>query len=401
MDLEWFYEIEAVANFICTRNFRRVALQFPDKLLKESTRVVRALREKLHLLLKSCSEENRDVQDIGLFVVGDTAYGSCCIDEVAASHIHADCVIHYGHTCLSPTSNLPAFFVFGKAFISESNSAENLCKFALASGKPVMVLFGLEYAYAMQEIRKMTVVESSKLCESTCSLNINYADVLCSIINPTRKSETCDEHLESTSMPTSHERSGDTTAQSYKIGGLSWSVPEGSRIEDYTLFWIGSDNSAFANVVLTFNGCEIVRYDAAENEIITDFTQQRRILKRRYYLVEKAKDANIVGILVGTLGVAGYLRMIHQMKELITAAGKKAYTLAMGRPNPAKLANFPEQRVFSSCYYPIRSDACIQQGYRVDRSTCNGISTVNIIKSCRIKKPIKRGEVFIFSRWIC
>ena len=34
--------------------------------------------------------------------------------------------------------------------------------------------------------------------------------------------------------------------------------------------------------------------------------------------------------------------MIHQMKELITAAGKKAYTLVMGKPNPAKLANFPE-----------------------------------------------------------
>jgi diphthamide biosynthesis enzyme Dph1/Dph2-like protein len=30
------------------------------------------------------------------------------------------------------------------------------------------------------------------------------------------------------------------------------------------------------------------------------------------------------------------------MMELITAAGKKAYTLVMGKPNPAKLANFPE-----------------------------------------------------------
>lgn len=30
------------------------------------------------------------------------------------------------------------------------------------------------------------------------------------------------------------------------------------------------------------------------------------------------------------------------MKELITAAGKKAYILVMGKPNPAKLANFPE-----------------------------------------------------------
>ncbi|MCH94572.1 diphthamide biosynthesis protein 2-like, partial [Trifolium medium] len=80
--------------------------------------------------------------------------------------------------------------------------------------------------------------------------------------------------------------------------------------------------------------------------MVTDLSQQRRILKRRYYLVERAKDANIVGILVGTLGVAGYLHIINQMMELITAAGKKAYTLVMGKPNPAKLANFPECDVF-------------------------------------------------------
>jgi len=39
---------------------------------------------------------------------------------------------------------------------------------------------------------------------------------------------------------------------------------------------------------------------------------------------------------------AGYLHMIRQMKELIEGAGKKSYTLVMGRPNSAKLANFPE-----------------------------------------------------------
>lgn len=39
---------------------------------------------------------------------------------------------------------------------------------------------------------------------------------------------------------------------------------------------------------------------------------------------------------------AGYLHMIRQMKELIEGAGKKSYTLVMGRPNAAKLANFPE-----------------------------------------------------------
>lgn len=27
---------------------------------------------------------------------------SCCVDEVAAQHVDADFVVHYGHTCLSP-----------------------------------------------------------------------------------------------------------------------------------------------------------------------------------------------------------------------------------------------------------------------------------------------------------
>ncbi|XP_010469301.2 PREDICTED: diphthamide biosynthesis protein 2-like [Camelina sativa] len=76
------------------------------------------------------------------------------------------------------------------------------------------------------------------------------------------------------------------------------------------------------------------------------FLSSLRVMFSRYYLVEKAKDANIVGILVGTLGVAGYLHMIHHMQALISAAGKKSYILAMGRPNSAKLANFPECDVF-------------------------------------------------------
>lgn len=63
---------------------------------------MRALRAKLGSLRSSDGERGVDDKDIGLFVMADTTYGSCCVDEVGASHIDADCVIHYGHTCLSP-----------------------------------------------------------------------------------------------------------------------------------------------------------------------------------------------------------------------------------------------------------------------------------------------------------
>ncbi|KAL4578570.1 hypothetical protein LXL04_014695 [Taraxacum kok-saghyz] len=315
MDFESKYEVSRVATFIRSHNFKRIALQFPDELLKDSTRVVRALRTEV------------DVKDIGLYVMADTTYGSCCVDEVGASHINADCVIHYGHTCLSPTTKLPAFFVFGKAPINTSNCANHLCNYASSSTKPVMVLFGLEYGYAIQDIIKASAVETSKF-------KLHFADVMSQSMIPTKDSEKTNGDC------------GVPERRTYRIGGLIWNLKEGQTMDVYSVFWIGPENSAFSNVVLTFNTCEIVRYDATENQLLTDTLQQRRILKRRYYLVEKAKDAEIVGILVGTLGVAGYLSMIHQIKEMITKAGKKAYTLVMGKPNPSKLANFPECNVF-------------------------------------------------------
>jgi diphthamide biosynthesis protein 2 len=36
-------------------------------------------------------------------ILGDTSYGECCVDEVAAEHIEADAVIHFGNACLTPT----------------------------------------------------------------------------------------------------------------------------------------------------------------------------------------------------------------------------------------------------------------------------------------------------------
>ncbi|CAN1246609.1 2-(3-amino-3-carboxypropyl)histidine synthase subunit 2 [Linum grandiflorum] len=345
MDFDRSYEIEATADFIHGRNFSRVALQFPDELLKDSMRVVGALRDKLQLL-KQSEEKDGVSTEVRVFVMADATYGSCCVDEVGASHIDAECVVHYGHTCLSPTSTVPAFFVLGKASIDAAKCAESLSNYASTSGRPVLVcssmvvLYGLEYGHAISSIQEAVAALSNSTCEYL------YAGVSCRVTDPPKQCETSEETPSPDSDCNTSGELGVTPGFTGSAGGLVWILPEGHKMEDYSLFWIGADNSAFANAVLTFNGCEIVRYDVERDCLMTDLSSQRRILKKRYYLVEKAKDANIVGILVGTLGVAGYLNMIRQMKDLITAAGKKVYTFVMGRPNPAKLANFPECDVF-------------------------------------------------------
>ena len=53
-------------------------------------------------------------QPASLFILGDTSYGSCCVDEVAAQHLDADIVVHYGRACLTPTTHLATIWVLGK-----------------------------------------------------------------------------------------------------------------------------------------------------------------------------------------------------------------------------------------------------------------------------------------------
>lgn len=97
--LEEIYEIERTIQLLREGEFRTIALQFPDDLLHDAAQVSRLLQNGL--------------EGVKTFILADTSYGrfvtllnilinSCCVDEVAAEHINADVVVHYGRACLSP-----------------------------------------------------------------------------------------------------------------------------------------------------------------------------------------------------------------------------------------------------------------------------------------------------------
>lgn len=77
----------------------------------------------------------------------------------------------------------------------------------------------------------------------------------------------------------------------------------------------------------------------------------------RYYLVQRAREAGIIGIVVGTLGVKHYGNVVRSLRRMVEDEGRKAYTLAVGKINVAKLANFAEVRRRLLAPWPrIRSD---------------------------------------------
>lgn len=123
----------------------------------------------------------------------------------------------------------------------------------------LQVLFGLEYTHAMQCIKEALKDKISSLCGSNPQLELHFADVKCATMNPSEDYKSSMGHQGASGGCTANVGCDMAAGASYSTGGLEWNLPEDCKVEDYLLFWIGSDNAAFANVVLTFNGCDIGR----------------------------------------------------------------------------------------------------------------------------------------------
>jgi diphthamide biosynthesis protein 2 len=141
----------------------------------------------------------------------------------------------------------------------------------------------------------------------------------------------------------------DQDERTYHLAGYAWTLPSDTfSLRDCTFAWVGDPEApALAQLQMSHSRAPWVTLEPSTGDLVEGLPREvSRVLKRRYYLVEKARDAHIVGVIVGTLGAAGYREAIARVRKAAHSAGKKTYTLLVGKPSPAKLANFPEVDVF-------------------------------------------------------
>jgi len=117
-------------------------------------------------------------------------------------------------------------------------------------------------------------------------------------------------------------------------------------LDDCTIFYVGGESLSLTNLLMTHASYEVHSYDPKSRTTKLESGRTNKLLMRRYAVVQKARDADVFGILVGTLGVASYLPLISHLRSLLSRAHKKSYTISVGKLNPAKLANFLEIECF-------------------------------------------------------
>ena len=120
----------------------------------------------------------------------------------------------------------------------------------------------------------------------------------------------------------------------------------GEEEDEGAVFYVGKESLFLSHVILSNSSRKVVSYNPLTKELRTESKFVNKMLIKRYNNVEKVKQADIIGILVGTLGIKNFTGIINRLKQVITAGGKKWYVICIGKPNPAKLGNFPEISAF-------------------------------------------------------
>ena len=151
--------------------------------------------------------------------------------------------------------------------------------------------------------------------------------------------------------------------------------------------YVGNREAVLTALSLDFSQNRVVCVDPLRDFVLEEASVAvNRILKRRYYLMEKTKDSECIGIVMGTLGVDKRLAVLKKLQQIITEAGKRYYTILIGRINDPKLANFtaidifvhiacPQTVMVDTYHYvkdvvtPVELQLALERGSLLDYST--------------------------------
>lgn len=297
------YEIKRTVDEIREGKWKRIALQFPDEMLIDAPRVFEFLQNELRngkntqestpasiepqtdgldkdmegITLEPSTGSDKTGSDIEarLSILGDTSYGACCVDEVAAEHVEAEVVVHYGRTCLSPTARLPVIYVFTSRPLEIDPVVQSFQSTYPDKEAKVILMADIPYSSHVETVY-------SKLQDS------GYTNVFATSIT----------HNPSSPLP-------NRTVPS----GLEENV---IALQDYSLFHISDPpTSLLLNISSKLASINIypTTFDSSgPPEVVSASTAQ--ILRRRYALVTKLSTAPVFGILINTLSVKNYIHAL-------------------------------------------------------------------------------------------
>lgn len=333
-----YYSLPELIRYLNDNNtkFHNITLQFPDFLIMDSSIVANVLQKsfpnaqfhKENIKLGVSNPVDSNGAPIRRFwILADTAYSACCVDEVAAEHVGSDLVVHFGDACLNAIQKLPVVYIFGKPFLNHDKITKQFLNKYPNKDAKICLMSDAPYTVHLEKIYKTLVglgysnIVYTQINKDMAGSNAVILDSSNSDNNNTNDSEIKEIH----------------TLGNRKLYGKCDIIEDSTDLQSsFELFHITiPQDPRLLYLTTIFN--TVTLYDV-ENDSIIDGPFPS--LMKRYRFMNVARTAGCIGILINTLSLRNTKETINKLIKLIRTNGKKHYLFVVGKPNVAKLANF-------------------------------------------------------------
>lgn len=236
------------------------------------------------------------------FILGDVTYGACCVDDLSASALNADLLIHYGHSCLVPVdfTKIPCLYVFVEIKIDVNRLIETI---------------------------KLNITDSTKI---VLAGTIQFASAI-----RAAKPE-LDKHGFTVLIPQSKPLSAGEV-----LGCTAPKISTGES-SDFNLVFIADGRFHLEAFMIANPGIKTFRYDPYLGKLFLEEYDNKGMRETRKQAIERSEEAKSWGIVLGTLGRQGNPRILERLQTKMSEKGFDYVVILMSEISPARVALFED-----------------------------------------------------------
>jgi diphthamide biosynthesis protein 2 len=251
-------------------------------------------------------------------------------------HLNAHIIIRIGESCLTRNKQLPVYFLYENLEIGNNNSREiNLKKI-------------------LQQIENELSCDNSNDGNSLLFYHHKYTNIIEKIKSDFSKSQ----NLKISTIPFQPDMYLTDFNQAEDLLNYSRifrNVKEISKNDK--IYYLGQESDKLISEIslryINSNKIYLIsENEEKENNFNFSFTEMtskivNNIYFKRFNLIQKAKESEIFGIIVGSLSISGLNQILDELKKTFKKNNKKFYTFLLGKITLEKLANFVD---FIDCF---------------------------------------------------
>ncbi|KAM0681721.1 hypothetical protein GINT2_000235 [Glugoides intestinalis] len=271
------FEVQKTLKTIEKFNAKRIALQFPDGLLCYAPVIIDTIQSTF--------------ADVDCTVLDDVVYGACCIDDQS---FPVDLLIHYGHSCLIPISEMMTKVLY--IFVDIKIDIDHLYKLILENFNESIAIIGtIQFNSVVNKLGRM--------------LKNSHCDTVIPQVKPLSPGE---------------------------VLGCTSPVIKGVD----TVIYVGDGRFHLESAMIRNPELSFYRYCPFTRKMSKEFYDFEKMKNSRVAEIARAFNGKSFGVILGSLGRQGNKQIFNNVKTKLENKGYKVYKIVLDEINESLLDNF-------------------------------------------------------------